>query len=107
MKLPKKPSLSYRMWLPCAAVFMLLAVHVARAGYPSTILGDNPVVYYRLEELPGAATITDSSTNGLTGAIVNYDLDTNGVPDYPLFGQPGIDTNSVFFKTYTDSSSVF
>lgn len=90
------------MLLPCAATFVLFAVHLAQAAYPDLILGDHPVVYYRLEELLGASTITDSSTNGLAGATVNYDLDTNGVPDFPLFGQAGIDTNSVLFKTYTD-----
>ncbi len=99
--------MSCRMLLPCAAVCALLAVHTARADYPGIILADHPTAYWRLEELPGAGTITDSSTNGFSGAVVDYDLDTNGVPDYPLFGQPGIDTNSVFFKTYTDASLAF
>ncbi len=93
------------MMLPCAAVFMLLVVNAARADYPTIILGDNPVAYFRLEELPGASTIADSSTNGLTGAIVDSETDTNGL-SYPLFGLAGIDTNSIYFKTYTDSSSV-
>lgn len=107
MKPNRLPFISSGKLLLCAAALALLAVHTARADYPSTILGDHPVVYYRLEELPGAGTITDSSSNGLTGATVDYDLDTNGVPDYPLFGQAGIDTNSVFFKTYTDNNSAF
>lgn len=75
------------------------------ATYSSAVLSDNPVAYYRLEEQPGATTATDSSANAFD-AIYTYDLDTNGIPDYPLLGLPGIDTNSALFRLYTDDLSV-
>jgi hypothetical protein len=69
------------------------------------VLGDNPVAYYRLEELPGAITAADATANAFD-AIYTYDLDTNSLPDYPLLGLPGIDTNSILVRLYTDSLSV-
>ncbi len=87
------------------AALALLGARAAHADYPSLILSDNPVAYYRLEELPGATTAVDSSPNHFDATYV-YDLDTNGVPDYPQLGRPGIATNSVYFHLYTDSGSV-
>src|SRR5690242_16680198 len=72
-----------------AATSILFSMASAQAAtYLSTVLGDSPVAYYRLEELPGATTAADSSANAFN-AIYAYDLDTNGIPDYPLLGLPG------------------
>jgi hypothetical protein len=83
----------------------MLAVYAVRtasaADYPTTILADNPSAYYRFEEMAGAGTALDSSSNGFNGSIV-YDLDINGNPDYPKLGQNGIATNSYLFHTYPD-----
>jgi hypothetical protein len=92
--------------LASAATSILVSIVSARAAtYSSTVLGDSPVAYYRLEELPGATNAVDSSGNGFD-AIYSYDLDTNGVPDFPVLGLPGIETNSIQFHVYTDSLSV-
>ena len=97
---------SLRIFSSAAASVLLLATAAANAAdYPTTILGDNPVAYYRLEELAGAPTAVDSSPSAFD-AIYSYDLDTNGVPDYPQLGLPGIATNSILFHVYTDASSV-
>src|SRR5690349_4541762 len=88
--------------LASAATSVLVSVVSAEAAsYSSTILGDSPVAYYRLEELSSATTATDSSGNGFD-AIYAYDLDTNGVPDFPALGLPGIETNAIQFHVYTD-----
>jgi len=73
--------------LPCAAA---VSVTTALADYPSTILADNPVAYFRLEETTGA-DVYDSSTNGFIGVI-----DFNSI-NSPTLGLPGIDTNSFSF----------
>ena len=92
--------------LPAVALLSLCVVRAATAAYPAAILVDNPVAYYRLEELPGATTALDSSPNGFNGSYI-YSLDQDGNPDYPQLGLPGITTNSIFFRTYTDAGSVF
>jgi hypothetical protein len=94
--------------LPSVATSVLLLATAAAnaANYPATILSNNPVAYYRLEELAGAAAAVDSSPSGFDAVYV-YDLDINSVPDYPLLGLPGIATNSVLFHMYTDVNSVF
>jgi hypothetical protein len=95
----------FRKLAPVAA-FALLSFSTAKAAdYPTTILGDHPVAYYRLEELQGAAIAADSGPLAFD-ATYSYDLDTNGVPDYPVLGLPGIDTNSILFQLYTDAASV-
>lgn len=91
------------MFLVAASV--LAPTFTADAAHREVILADNPVAYYRLEELPGATTAVDSSTNAFDGAY-NYNLDPSGMPDYPQLGLPGIDTNSVFFRTYRDVGNV-
>ena len=98
---------SVRILPSLAASVLLLASAAAKAAdYPTTILSNNPVAYYRLEELAGAATAADSSPSGFNANYV-YDLDINSVPDYPQLGLPGIATNSVLFHMYTDANSVF
>ncbi len=70
----------------------LLAASSARAvDYPSTILADHPVAYYRLEELPGATAATDSSPSLFDGTYIFNSVSS------PLLGQAGIDTNSILF----------
>ena len=81
---------SNRIALPLLAAIALFGAPAANAAsYPSTVLADNPIAYYRLEELAGASTAVDSSASGAYPAIYNY----NGI--YPQLGQPGIDTNSI------------
>ncbi len=70
------------------------------ADYPSTVLADHPIAYYRLEETSGT-TINDSSASGSFGADIGS-LTVN----YPTLGQPGIDTNSILFDT-TDQSFIY
>jgi hypothetical protein len=90
--------------LPYAAAFATLNAPSANAAdYPTTILGDSPVAYYRLEETSGT-TAADATANHFD-ALYAFDLDTNGVPDYPQLGLPGIDTNSILFRLYNDNTS--
>jgi Concanavalin A-like lectin/glucanases superfamily len=87
--------------LPFAMAFALLGVRVATAtDYPTTILADHPVAYYRLEETNGSSTVADSSGNDFTG-YVTYVTQADGTNVYPQLGQPGIDTNSALFATST------
>jgi hypothetical protein len=79
-------------------------MRAAAADYPTTVLGDHPVAYYRLEETSGT-TATDSSGNGFD-ATYAFDLDTSGVPDFPILGIPGIQTNSILFQLYYDGLGV-
>ena len=69
-----KPTIKSVTWrhvsLPFAAAFVLLGMRLASAAdYPTTILADHPVAYYRLEEPNGSATVTDSSGNGNIGYV--------------------------------------
>jgi len=105
MKLPDKPTICSFTLLPVAAAFVLLSAPPATAAYSDVVLSDHPVAYYRLEELPGAGTAADSGPNAFN-AIYSYDLDTNGVPDFPVLGIPGIDTNCALFTVYNDADSV-
>ena len=96
------------MWkqklLPYAAALAFTGIRTASAvDYPTTVLADNPSVYYRLEEASGATTAIDATANGLNGAY-QYDIDVNGNPDYPKLAQNGIDTNSVLFHVYNDTN---
>jgi hypothetical protein len=78
-----------------ALVISLGAAQSASAqatNYPATILSNNPVAYYQLQELPGATTAIDSTKNGLNA---NYVYDGSG--GTPVLGFAGIDTNSIAF----------
>jgi hypothetical protein len=78
-----------------ALVISLGAANTASAqarNYPATILSNNPVAYYQLQELPGATTAIDSTRNGLNAT---YDYDASG--GTPVLGFAGIDTNSIAF----------
>lgn len=75
----------------------LCPARLSAASYPATILADQPVGYWRLEELPGGATAFDSGPYALDGV---YMMD--GAMAYPKAGVPGIDTNAINFHLYTD-----
>ncbi len=83
------------------AAFLLTGVRMASAAdYPTTILADKPIVYYRLEETSGS-TAVDSSASGLFPGDYNYSSDNL----YPALGQVGIDTNSIHVSA-SDPSDV-
>jgi len=86
--------------LPLAVAFTMLSVAAANADYTSTILADNPVAYYRLQEPNGSTTVADSSANAVVGTV-NYVTQADNVTVYPQLGVPGIDTNSALFATST------
>jgi hypothetical protein len=92
MKSLTKLLMDYRVAVSRLSPFILLLGGLAAraADYPTTILADNPVAYYRLEELAGP-TAFDATTNHLDGAY-NFN-DANS----PQLGLPGIDTNSILF----------
>ena len=76
--------------LSFAAAITLLGVAAAKAGYPELILSNNPVAYYRLEEVSDF-TAFDSSPNHFDGTyVVN-----SGFPEQSF---PDISTNSVKFQ---------
>ena len=101
MKSKKQITLCKQKLLPFAAAMLMFGVRPASAAdYPTTILADHPVAYYRLEEPSGSATVADSSGNGLTG-YVNYVTQGDNVTVYPQLGLAGIDTNSALFATST------
>jgi Concanavalin A-like lectin/glucanases superfamily len=78
-----------RLALPFAAAIVLFGLPAANAAsYPATVLQDNPIAYYRLEETSGT-TAFDSSASGAYAGTYNVD------GAYPQLGQPGIDTNSI------------
>ena len=88
-------------FLPLAAALAMFGTRVVSgADYPTTILMDNPVAYYRIEEAGGSGTVADSSGNSLIG-YVDYATQSDGITVYPQLGLPGIDTNSALFATST------
>ncbi|HUA68740.1 MAG TPA: LamG-like jellyroll fold domain-containing protein [Candidatus Saccharimonadales bacterium] len=101
MKQTIKSVSSRQAVLPLVAAFVVLGTRVACAvDYPTTILNDHPVAYYRLEEPNGSSTVADSSGNDFIG-YVTYVTQADGTTIYPQLGQPGIDTNSALFATST------
>ena len=90
MKCSTAPRNRSALWL--ASALTLSCVPAMAADYPTTILADKPVAYYRLEEFPGATVAVDSSTNRLNGT---YHFNDAGSPQ---LGLPGIDTNSILFS---------
>src|ERR1022692_5044025 len=89
MKSQNKLTLWKKQMLPFVAALVLSGVRTAGAAdYPTTILADNPIAYYRLEEISGT-TAVDSSASGLFPGTYNVS------GSYPLMGQPGIDINSI------------
>ena len=87
--------------LPFAAALVLSGVRAASAAdYPTTILADHPVAYYRLEEANGSLTVADSTANGFNGNVT-YITQADGITVFPQLGLAGIDTNSALFATST------
>lgn len=68
------------------------------ASYPELVLSNNPVAYYRLEEVSGTIAF-DASSNHFDGTYV-----LNGT--FPEQGAPGIDTNSVRFQSLSPAGYV-
>jgi hypothetical protein len=93
---------SFLQCLSVAVAALLASITAARAAtnYSTTILADGPVAYYQLQELPGATTAIDSSSNALDGS---YNFNSIGSP---TLGEAGIDTNSILF-TYGAGPSDF
>ena len=83
-----------------AAIALSGTVGATAGTYSATVLADNPIAYYRLEEQPGATVVLDSSVSGAYAGT--YFLDDSG--DYPKLGEPGLDTNSVAFHLYPTAS---
>ncbi len=97
----------YKIFLPRHKVTSLMAViltmgirSASATDYPTTVLADNPVAYYRLEEANGSDTVADSSPNDFTG-FVTYSPQADNVTIFPQLGIPGIDTNAALFATST------
>jgi hypothetical protein len=91
MKSTHKTQITFPQLLSLAATVGLFnSVAGNAATYPTTILGDNPVAYYRLEELPGSTTAFDATANHFDALYV-YNTASNS----PSLGLPGITTNSI------------
>ncbi len=84
-----------------ATLQLVSAISARAASYSDLILSDNPVAYYRLEELAGAATALDSSPNHFDATYV-----PNSDSSFPELELPGIDVNSVGFNGGTDFGSI-
>jgi hypothetical protein len=84
--------------LSASAAALVISMGAAQSAsalgtnYPATILSNNPVAYYQLQELPGATVAVDSTTNALNAT---YDYDASD--STPVLGFLGIDTNSIAF----------
>jgi hypothetical protein len=103
MKTTRKTNSAQRLMVAFSAAIALSGATGAIAGtYSATVLADNPIAYYRLEELPGATVVMDSSASGAYSGSYNFDDSGN----YPKLGQGGIDTNSVFFHVYPGATGV-
>src|SRR5579862_5944534 len=90
-----------KQMLPLAAVLILSGIGNATAAtYPATVLGDNPVAYWRLEEASGSSTVADSTTNDNTG-FVTYFTQSDNVTVFPQLGVPAIFTNGAAFAAGT------
>jgi len=90
-KLPRKKHLLSLFTRPALMALLLLGIRAAQAAdYPTTILADNPLGYYRLEETSGY-TAADSSASGQFPGDYIYSSDAA----YPILGGLGIDTNSI------------
>ena len=69
-------------------------------SYPATVLADNPIAYYRFEELPGDTVVHDSSASG--AYLGTYYFEDSGA--YPKLGDAGITTNSALFHIFPNLS---
>lgn len=97
MKLSNKQFMGHAASHLGLALLTLAPAALGAESYSQTILADNPLAYYRLEESVGEATAIDSSS---TGAFPGIYVSPNGV--VPKLEQPGIDINSAYFQSYKD-----
>src|SRR5215472_15281421 len=96
-----RTSFACRNQVPLIAALIAASIRSASAAdYPTTILADHPVAYYRLEEPNGSTTASDSSGNAFDG-FVTYVTQSDGITVYPKLGVPGIFTNAASFAPST------
>jgi hypothetical protein len=101
MKTTRETNSAQRLMVAFSVAIALSGAAGATAGtYSDTVLADNPIAYYRFEELLGATVVLDSSVSGAYSGT--YFFDDSG--NYPELGAPGIDTNSVLFHLYPGAS---
>lgn len=101
MKSYCKSIMCHQRVLSCLGVLVGLGMQsISAADYPTTILGDKPIAYYRLEETSGDVA-ADSSASGQYPGYYILSL-PNGA--YPALGLPGIDTNSIGLSSANPSS---
>ena len=96
--IPTTCSFRQRLWAAAAALLVSIGAAKAATNYSATIMADGPVAYYQLQELPGATTAIDSSSNALDGSYNFNSIDS------PTLGEPGIDTTSILFSYGTGPS---
>ncbi len=94
LRIPTTGSFLQCLTLAVAALLISVTAGSAATNYSTTILSDGPVAYYQLQELPGATTASDSSSNALDGSYNFNSIDS------PTLGEPGIDTNSIFVHVW-------
>jgi hypothetical protein len=101
MQLPTKSTSAVPGLFLLATTLCLSGPRPAQAtDYPTTILGDNPVVFYRLNEAQGATVAADSSASGQYPG--NYNYSANSL--YPILDEPGIDSNSILLSVAEPST---
>jgi hypothetical protein len=71
MKIQNSTRSFYGRFLTAIGLMLMTAVTVVRAGYQSTVLGDNPLVYYALTSDVTNGTATDLTTNAVNGNSYN------------------------------------
>jgi hypothetical protein len=74
MKTTRKTNSAQRLMVAFSAAIALSGAAGATAGtYSDTVLADNPIAYYRFEELPGATVVLDSSVSGAYAGTYFFD----------------------------------
>jgi hypothetical protein len=69
---------------PFMAALTLLGLPAAKAAYPDLILSNNPVAYYRLEEVSGATAFDDSANHFDASFIFNQGYPQLALLTYPF-----------------------
>lgn len=85
-----------------AALALVGGAEAQADSYPSTVLADEPVAYYRFEDPAGSWTFTNAVTPGAFDGSVTFD----DLGAWPKFEQAGISTQSVGFHLYTPEGGV-
>lgn len=90
---------TFLLYLPVAGSALMVGLEATGAeSYRDLVLADGPTACYRLEETEGELTAVDRSTAGAFPG--NYIYSSDGL--FPKLAQPGIEVNSVYFRSYTD-----